>query len=99
MKIIEAALRPVIALAAAVWQRIQDEPVYTQAVVVASIAVATAFGLAWGPEQVGAVTAFSAMALAWLTRKSVTPTAHLVAAADGSFEPCPLCNGSGVSHQ
>lgn len=74
---IEAIFRPFVTLGAAIWQRIQDEPVYTQGIVVASIAVGTSFGLAWSAEQVGAVTGLSAMVLAWLTRKSVTANSYL----------------------
>lgn len=59
----------------ALWQRVLEEPVYTQALVVAGIAMGTAFGLSWNGAQVGAVTAFSAAFLAFLTRKAVTPTA------------------------
>lgn len=74
---IEAILRPFTTLGAAIWQRVQDEPVYTQGMIVAGIAVGTSFGLSWDAEQTGAVTAFSAIVLAWLTRKSVTANANL----------------------
>lgn len=60
-----------------IWDRIQDEPVATQAIIVAAIAVATAFGLSWTADQVAAVTGFTALFLGWLTRKTVTPTAKL----------------------
>lgn len=60
----------------AVWQRILEEPVYTQVLVVSSIALGTAFGLGWNGVQVGAVTALSAAFLSWLTRKTVTPIAN-----------------------
>lgn len=57
----------------AIWQRILEEPVYTQGVVVAAIALGTAFGLNWNGAQVGAVSAFSAAVLSLLTRRAVTP--------------------------
>lgn len=60
------------------WQRILEEPVFTQALVVAVIAMGTAFGLGWTGAQVGAVTAFSAALLGFLTRKAVTPVAQPV---------------------
>jgi uncharacterized membrane protein YjjP (DUF1212 family) len=55
------------------WTRVLEEPVYTQALVVAGIAMGTAFGLSWDGTQVGAVTAFSAAVLAFMTRQAVTP--------------------------
>jgi hypothetical protein len=58
---------------AAAWQRVLEEPVYTQGLVVASIATGTAFGLGWNGLQVGAVSALSAAFLSWLTRRFVTP--------------------------
>jgi hypothetical protein len=64
------AIRSVLA---SIWQRILDEPVYTQALVVATIALGTAFGLGWNGAQVGAVSAVSAALLSWLTRSAVTP--------------------------
>lgn len=59
-----------------IWQRILAEPVYTQGVVVAAIALGTAFGLGWNGAQVGAVSALSAAVLSWLTRQSVTPVSQ-----------------------
>lgn len=60
----------------AVWDLILQEPVYTQALVVAAIAMGTAFGLGWNGAQVGAVSAFSAALLAFLTKQAVTPLAN-----------------------
>lgn len=54
------------------------EPVYTQALVVALIAWATAFGLSWNGVQVGATCGLSAAFLAFLTKKVVTPLADPV---------------------
>lgn len=66
METLKAALRGVKTL-------VLKEPVYTQALVVAGIALATAFGLNWNGAQVGAVSAFSAAFLAFLTKQVVTP--------------------------
>lgn len=57
----------------AIWDLILREPVYTQALIVAAIAMGTAFGLGWDGAQVGAVSAFSAAFLAFLTKQAVTP--------------------------
>lgn len=51
-------------------------PVRAQALIVASIAVGTAFGLGWNGAQVGAVSAFTAALLAFLTEQAVTPVAE-----------------------
>ena len=51
------------------------EPVLTLAVVQAAIALVVSFGLDLSPEQVGAILAFTAAVLGWLTRTKVTPTA------------------------
>ena len=48
-------------------------PVRAQALIVAGIALGSAFGLNWTGLQVGAVAAFSAAALAFLTEQAVTP--------------------------
>lgn len=57
----------------ALWRLITREPVRTQGVVQAFVALLTAFGLQWSAEQVGAVMAFTAVLLAWVTREMVTP--------------------------
>ena len=54
--------------------RISQEPVLTQGVVVAGVALGTAFGLGWDGVQVGAVTAFSAAFLSLVARQKVSPT-------------------------
>jgi hypothetical protein len=56
-----------------VWALVLREPVYTQALVVAAIAMGSAFGLGWNGAQVAAVSAFSAAFLAFLTKQAVTP--------------------------
>lgn len=68
MEVIKAVLRGLRNL-------ILKEPVYTQALVVSAIALGTAFGLQWNGAQVGAVSAFSAAFLAFLTKQAVTPLA------------------------
>ena len=65
-------------IARAIVALILREPVYTQALVVAGIAMGTAFGLQWNGAQVGAVSAFSAAFLAFLTRQVVTPLSEPV---------------------
>ena len=55
------------------WALVLAEPVYAQALVVAGIALGSAFGLGWTGAQVGAVSAFSAALLSLLTRRAVTP--------------------------
>jgi hypothetical protein len=57
-----------------IWTLILSEPVYAQALVVAGIALGSAFGLGWTGAQVGAVSAFSAALLSFMTRQAVTPT-------------------------
>jgi hypothetical protein len=59
----------------AVWAFVLREPVYTQALVVASIGLGTSFGLGWTAQQVGAVSGISSAVLAFLTHRAVTPTA------------------------
>ena len=56
-----------------VWALVLAQPVYAQALVQASIALATAFGLNWNGVQIGATMAFSAAVLAFFTQKAVTP--------------------------
>lgn len=58
---------------AAMLERIQQEPVYTMAVVQAAIALAVSFGLELSAEQVGMIVAFTAAVLSWITRSNVTP--------------------------
>ncbi len=58
----------------ALWALVRKYPVRAQAVVVASIACGTAFGLGWSGVQVGAVTGLSAAVLAFVTEQAVSPT-------------------------
>jgi hypothetical protein len=51
-------------------------PVRFQALLVAAIAMGSAFGLQWDGVQVGAVSAFTAAALAFLTEQAVTPVSE-----------------------
>ena len=53
------------------WNR---EPALTMGLVQAGIILAVSFGLKLSPEQTGAILAFSAALLAWVTRSQVTPT-------------------------
>jgi hypothetical protein len=62
-------------LVGAVWGLIKRNPVYSQALVQATIGIATSFGLGWTAQQVGSVMAGSAAVLAFLTQTQVTPTA------------------------
>ena len=55
---------------------IKKWPVRFQALVVAGIALGSAFGLSWDGAQVGAVSAFSAALLAFLTEQAVTPVSE-----------------------
>ena len=55
------------------WSLVLQNPVYAQALVQASIALLTAFGLNWNGVQIGATMAFSAALLAFITQKAVTP--------------------------
>lgn len=57
------------------WGLVKRNPVRAQALIVAGIAGATAFGLGWNGVQVGAVTGFTAAFLAFVTETAVTPLA------------------------
>ena len=59
--------------ASGLWDLIKRWPVRAQAVIVAAIALGTAFGLSWDGTQVGAVSAFTAALLAFVTEQAVTP--------------------------
>jgi hypothetical protein len=52
---------------------IKAEPVLAQGVVVAAVAMGSAFGLGFTGEQVGAVTSFTASVLMLITRRYVSP--------------------------
>lgn len=58
------------------WSLIKKWPVRFQALIVALIALGSAFGLAWNGVQVAAVTAFSAAVLSFLTEQAVTPVSE-----------------------
>jgi hypothetical protein len=60
-------------LGTGVWSLIRKWPVRAQALVVAGISLGTAFGLNLDGNQVGALAAFSAAVLAFLTEQAVTP--------------------------
>ncbi|HEX5012704.1 MAG TPA: hypothetical protein VFV72_01000 [Candidatus Limnocylindrales bacterium] len=62
-------------LPSAIWGLVKRNPVRAQALVQAVIGVATAFGLGWTAQQVGAVMILSAGLLAFLTETAVTPVA------------------------
>lgn len=64
------AIRSVLA---GLWGIVLRNPVRAQALVVATIALATAFGLGWTAEQVGSVLALTAAILAFFTEQAVTP--------------------------
>jgi hypothetical protein len=60
------------------WALIKKWPVRAQALIVAGIAMGTAFGLGWNGIQVGAVSGFTAAALAFATESAVTSLANPV---------------------
>jgi hypothetical protein len=62
-------------LPAALWGLVKRNPVRAQALVQAVIGTATAFGLGWTAQQVGAVMILSAGLLAFVTESAVTPLA------------------------
>jgi hypothetical protein len=64
-----------------VWSLIKKWPVRAQALIVAGIALGSAFGLGWDGAQVGAVSGFSAALLAFLTEQAVTPLSEPTLAA------------------
>lgn len=57
---------------------IKKWPVRFQALIVAGIALGSAFGLSWDGAQVGAVSAFTAALLAFFTEQAVTPVSEPV---------------------
>ncbi|HEV8545011.1 MAG TPA: hypothetical protein VGQ64_01850 [Candidatus Limnocylindrales bacterium] len=63
---------------AALWALVKKYPVRAQALIVASIAAGTAFGLGWTGGQVGAITGLTAAALAFFTESQVTSVSNPV---------------------
>ncbi len=61
------------AFARGFWSLVKRYPVRFQAIIVAGLALLTAFGLTWSAAQVGAVVAFTAAVLAFFTEQAVTP--------------------------
>ena len=61
------------ALFRGLWSLIKRWPVRAQGIVVASLTVATAFGLSWSVEQVGAVVGLTSIVLMFITEQAVTP--------------------------
>lgn len=55
------------------WTLVKKYPVRAQALTQAVLGVATAFGLDWSAQQVGATMILSAAVLAFLTEQAVTP--------------------------
>jgi hypothetical protein len=70
----------------AIRRRITEEPVMTQALIQAAVAMGVGFGLNWTPEQIGLVLAFTAMLLSFIARQQVTPTATVEAQVDAEVE-------------
>jgi hypothetical protein len=54
------------------WALIKRNPVRAQYLIVSAIALGTSFGLNWTGLQVGAVSAFTAAVLGFLTEQNVT---------------------------
>lgn len=65
-------LRGAAGIARGLWSLVKKWPVRAQALIVAAIAVGSAFGLGWDGGQVGAVSAFTAALLAFVTEQAVT---------------------------
>lgn len=61
--------------------RIKSEPVLVYGLVQALLGLGLAFGLKLSTEQVGAILAVTASALALLVRRAVTPTAKILGKA------------------
>lgn len=66
------------------WALVKKWPVRAQALIVATIALGSAFGLSWDGVQVAAVTALSAATLSFFTEQAVTPIADPTLAAGTS---------------
>jgi hypothetical protein len=57
-----------------IFKLIKKEPVAFQAVVQTGLALSVAFGTSLSSGQVGAIMAFTAALLAFITRRAVNPT-------------------------
>jgi hypothetical protein len=76
------------------WNLIKGEPVLFQGVIQAALALAVAFGSGLSSVQIGAILAFSAAVLSWVTRSQVTPLAKV---PGNGGKPLAIGNaGSGV---
>jgi len=58
------------------WHQIQREPVLFQGLIQAGLSLVVAFGTDLDPGVIGALVAFSAAALSFLTRTQVTPVTN-----------------------
>lgn len=58
------------------WRKIKEGPVLFQGLVQAALALGMAFDLKLDAATIGAIMAFSAAVLSFLTRQVVTPTAN-----------------------
>jgi hypothetical protein len=58
------------------WQLIKEEPVSTQGIIQAVLALGTSFDLGLSSSQTGAILAVTAAILTLLTRQQVTPLAN-----------------------
>lgn len=65
------------------WNLIKNEPVALQGLLQAGLALAMAFGLNLDAHKQGAILAFTAALLGFITRQVVTPVAN-PKAADGT---------------
>lgn len=59
-------------IGAGLWLLMKKYPVRAQGIVVSLLAVATAFGLGWSAQQVGAVVGLTAATLSFFTEQAVT---------------------------
>lgn len=60
----------------------KNEPAVVSGLILAAIALATAFGLDLSNEQVGAITAFVSAAMSFVVRSQVTPSVRVSAERD-----------------
>lgn len=69
------------------WNQIQREPVLFQGLIQAGLSLAVAFGTNLDAEVIGALVAFSAAVLSFLTRTQVTPMTSLQPAGSTPIAP------------